>query len=347
MDNKMYKDQDIFEDNNRGILPIDTLHSLDDSLLSEASIELEEDIDTDLVDSVMNSESTFIFRTSMQGKLQDSLNSYIQTIASFPQLSPEELSELMIRAKQEHDKEAMLIIVSHHLRLVVWIAMTFQRRWHQNLQDLIQEGNLGLLRALDKFDPGKGIKFSYYATFWIKAYILKFLMTNWRLVKIGTTQTQRKLFYTLNREKQKLIAMGFEADTKLLAQHFEVSEEEIIDMQQRLEGVDVSVNTDSSDEGNTVIQITNGQSAEDILAKEELSEKFGGHIEELFTTLNPNEQRILRERILSDSPTTLKVLGEELNISRERVRQIESRLIEKIKKHLDSRLINLSQEWFL
>lgn len=347
MNNKIRNNQDSLKESTVGIVPVDTIHSLDDSLLTEASIELEDDIDADIVDSVMNPDSSFVFRSPIENGLQDSLNAYIQTISSFPQLSQEELAHLMIRAKKHDDKEAMLIIVSHHLRLVVWIAMTFQRRWHQNLQDLIQEGNLGLLRALDKFDPEKGIKFSYYATFWIKAYILKFLMTNWRLVKIGTTQTQRKLFYTLNREKQKLLAMGFEADTALLAQHFEVSEEEIIDMQQRLEGVDVSVNTDSSDEGNSVIQITSGQSAEDILAKEELSEKFESHIEDLFLTLNANEKKILKERILSDSPTTLKILGEELHISRERVRQIESRLIEKIRKHLDSRINNLSKEWFL
>lgn len=340
-------EQDIFTDTNPGICPMDSITVPEDVVLSEANIELEEDIDADIVDSVMESDTPFIFRSTQQNGLQDSLNSYIQAIASFPQLSQEDLSVLMIRAKQENDKEAMLLIVSHHLRLVVWIAMTFQRRWHQNLQDLIQEGNLGLLRALEKFEPEKGIKFSYYATFWIKAYILKFLMSNWRLVKIGTTQTQRKLFYTLNREKQKLISLGFEADTALLAQHFEVSEEEIIDMQQRLEGTDISVDIDSSEEGGSVIQITSGQSAEDILAKEEIKEKFESHIEDLFITLNENEKIILRERILSDSPTTLKILGEKLNISRERVRQIEARLIQKIRKHLDNRLENLSKEWFL
>ena len=113
------------------------------------------------------------------------------------------------RVRDHGDSDAAFRIISSHLRLVVRIAMDFQRRWMQNVMDLIQEGNVGLLRAVNKFDPDKGIKFSYYASFWIKAYILKFIMDNWRMVKIGTTQAQRKLFYNLNRERQKLCVFGW------------------------------------------------------------------------------------------------------------------------------------------
>ena len=109
-------------------------------------------------------------------------------------LKPEEEHELALRVRDHNDPDAAFRLVSSHLRLVVRIAMDFQRRWMQNVLDLVQEGNVGLMRAVNKFDPDKGIKFSYYASFWIKAYILKFIMDNWRMVKIGTTQVQRKLF---------------------------------------------------------------------------------------------------------------------------------------------------------
>ena len=153
--------------------------------------------------------------------LRDSLHHYLREIARFPLLAPEEEFELAQRVRESGDQEAAFRLISSHLRLVVKIAMDFQRRWMQNVQDLIQEGNVGLMKAVRKFDPDKGIKFSYYAAFWIKAYILKFIMDNWRMVKIGTTQTQRKLFYNLNKERQRLRTQGFdprEADGRLRVQ---------------------------------------------------------------------------------------------------------------------------------
>lgn len=137
---------------------------------------------------------------------KDSLHLYLREVSRFPMLKPDEEFDLARRVQKTGDSDAAFRLVSSHLRLVVKIAMDFQRRWMQNVLDLIQEGNVGLMRAVNKFDPDKGIKFSYYAAFWIRAYILKFIMDNWRMVKIGTTQAQRKLFYNLNRERQKLIA---------------------------------------------------------------------------------------------------------------------------------------------
>ena len=125
---------------------------------------------------------------------RDSLQLYLREVSRFPMLKPEEEHELAVRVRDHNDPDAAFRLVSSHLRLVVRIAMDFQRRWMQNVLDLVQEGNVGLMRAVNKFDPDKGIKFSYYASFWIKAYILKFIMDNWRMVKIGTTQVQRKLF---------------------------------------------------------------------------------------------------------------------------------------------------------
>lgn len=147
---------------------------------------------------------------------KDSLHLYLREVSRFPMLKPDEEFDLARRVQKTGDSDAAFRLVSSHLRLVVKIAMDFQRRWMQNVLDLIQEGNVGLMRAVNKFDPDKGIKFSYYAAFWIRAYILKFIMDNWRMVKIGTTQAQRKLFYNLNRERQKLIAEGFDPDAATL-----------------------------------------------------------------------------------------------------------------------------------
>jgi RNA polymerase sigma-32 factor len=151
-----------------------------------------------------------------------------------------EEKELAVRIQEHGDPEAAIELVTSNLRLVVKIALEFQRVWMQNLLDLIQEGNIGLMQAVKKFDPYKNVKFSYYASFWIKAYILKFIMDNWRLVKIGTTQGQRKLFFKLKKEKQKLIDQGFDPKPKLLSERLGVSEREIVDMDQRLDSWDVS-----------------------------------------------------------------------------------------------------------
>lgn len=162
------------------------------------------------------------------------------------------------------DSDAAFRIISSHLRLVVKIAMDFQRRWMQNVLDLIQEGNVGLMRAVNKFDPDKGIKFSYYATFWIRAYILKFIMDNWRMVKIGTTQAQRKLFYNLNKERQKLIAQGFDPSANALSERLGVTEDQIVEMQQRLDAGDVSLDLPVSDEsGSSTRQDFRPRSARD------------------------------------------------------------------------------------
>jgi RNA polymerase sigma-32 factor len=154
--------------------------------------------------------------------------------------------------RKENDPDAAFLLAASNLRLVVKIAMEFQRTWMQNLMDLIQEGNIGLMQAVQKFDPYKNVKFSYYAAFWIKAYILKFIMDNWRMVKIGTTQGQRKLFFKLKKEKQKLIDRGvYLPETKLLSDRLGVSEQEIRDMGQRLDSWDLSLDEPMKDDSDT------------------------------------------------------------------------------------------------
>jgi RNA polymerase sigma-32 factor len=224
--------------------------------------------------------------------------------------------------------------VTSNLRLVVKIALEFQRIWMQNLLDLIQEGNIGLMQAVKKFDPYKNVKFSYYASFWIKAYILKFIMDNWRLVKIGTTQGQRKLFFRLKKEKQKLIEQGFDPKPKLLSERLGVSEKEVIDMDQRLDGWDVSldapVKEDSATERMDFLS-SESDSVEDRVAKKQIEDLLHTKIDEFKKTLTDRELEIFEIRIFSDEPLTLQDIGDKYDISRERVRQIEKNILKKIK----------------
>jgi RNA polymerase sigma-32 factor len=281
--------------------------------------------------------------------VRDSLSLYIREVSRFPLLKPEEEYELAVRVRDKNDPDAAFRLVSSHLRLVVRIAMDFQRRWMQNVLDLIQEGNVGLMRAVNKFDPEKGIKFSYYSSLWIKAYILKFIMDNWRMVKIGTTQVQRKLFYNLNKERQKLIMQGFDPDASMLAERLGVSEEHIIEMDQRLSASDFSLNTpigeDSGGATHMDLQPALEPSIEEHLAAGQMADLLHSGLQTLMPQLNDKERYILQHRLLTDDPFTLREIGERYNITRERVRQIESRLLEKIRQHLSDGIKDFSDEW--
>lgn len=282
---------------------------------------------------------------------RDSLNLYLREVSSFPMLAPEKEYSLAVRVRDHNDPDAAFQLVSSHLRLVVRIAMDFQRRWMQNVLDLIQEGNVGLLKAVNRFDPEKGIKFSYYASFWIKAYILKFIMDNWRMVKIGTTQVQRKLFYNLNRERQRLIAQGFDPDAGMLSEKLGVSVEQINEMDQRLASTDVSLNVQVGDESGSSSKIdflpALGPGIEESLATLEIGDVVRDRIKVILPGLNEKEKYILQHRLLADEPVTLREIGEHFNITRERVRQLEARLLEKIRKHLTDDIKDFSQEWIV
>lgn len=282
--------------------------------------------------------------------MADNLHLYIREISKFPLLKPEEEYTLARKALDENDPDAAFRLVSSHLRLVVKIAMDFQRRWMQNVLDLIQEGNVGLMRAVSKFDPEKGIKFSYYAAFWIKAYILKFIMDNWRMVKIGTTQAQRKLFYNLNKERQKLIAQGFDPDAAMLSKQLNVSEKQVMEMEQRMDGSDVSldatINTDGNP-GTSRIELLPalGPGIEDVLADNEIAHMVRDRLKTIGPLLSEKEAYILEHRLLTDEPVTLREIGEKYGITRERVRQIEARLLQKVRDHLFKEIKDFSQDW--
>lgn len=273
--------------------------------------------------------------------LRDSLQLYLREVNRFPMLKPDEEFDLIRQYREKNDTKAAFRLISSHLRLVVRIAMDFQRSWMQNIQDLVQEGNVGLMKAVQKFDPDRGIKFSYYASFWIKAYILKFIMDNWRMVKVGTTQVQRKLFYNLSKERQRLQNQGFEVNSSSLSKSLNVSEQDITQMDQRLGSSDLSLDTPfSEDTSMTRMDMLPalGTPVEDLLAEEELVHILKDQIKGMMPLLNDKERDVLEQRLMNEEPVTLREIGEKYNITRERVRQIEARLIEKIRDNFSAKM---------
>ncbi|MFZ0131712.1 MAG: RNA polymerase factor sigma-32 [Desulfobacterales bacterium] len=265
----------------------------------------------------------------------DPLQRYLTEISRYRLLTRDEEKEFGMRVQKYGDREAAYALVTSNLRLVVKIALEFQRVWMQNLLDLIQEGNIGLMQAVRKFDPYKNVKFSYYASFWIKAYILKFIMDNWRLVKIGTTQGQRKLFFKLKKEKQRLVDEGFDPKPKLLSERLGVSEKEIVDMDQRLDGWDLSLDApfkDDSDTERIEFLSTATESIEDKVAKKEIEALLHNKIAEFRKKMTRREKEIFDLRIFSDNPVTLQEIGDRYGISRERVRQVEKNIVKKMRE---------------
>ncbi|UQZ91161.1 RNA polymerase subunit sigma-70 [Deltaproteobacteria bacterium Smac51] len=260
----------------------------------------------------------------------DALRAYLSEVRQFKLLSREEEDRLVAEYKADGDPEAAQKLITANLRLVVKIAMEFQSHWLNNLLDLIQEGNVGLMQALKKFDPGKGVKFSYYASYWIKAYILKYIMDNWRMVKVGTTQAQRKLFYNLRKERDKILKEGLEPAPKLLAERLGVQESEVEEMDMRLSAgrevsLDAPINSDSEQSQISLLP-SESPGAESQLEARQLRELLQDKLALFRETLSPREKIILEKRLLAESPVTLQEIGEEFGISRERVRQLEERL---------------------
>ena len=273
----------------------------------------------------------------------DPLQRYLAEVSQYNLLTREKERELAVKVFDYEDPDAAYTLVTSNLRLVVKIALEFQRIWMQNLLDLIQEGNIGLMQAVRKFDPYKNVKFSYYASFWIKAYILKFIMDNWRLVKIGTTQGQRKLFFKLKKEKQKLIDQGFDPKPKLLSEKLGVSEREIIDMDQRLDGWDVSLDAPMKEDSDTErieFLSTGAESAEDRVARKEMDMLLHSKIAEFRSRLSDRELEIFDLRIFSDNPVTLQEIGDKYSISRERVRQVEKNVIKKMREFFKREIVD-------
>jgi RNA polymerase sigma-32 factor len=267
----------------------------------------------------------------------DSLQRYLAEIRRYPLLTPEEEHEFAVQYKEYGDIEAAYRLVTGNLRLVVMIARQYQRAF-RNLLDLVQEGNIGLMEAVRNFDPYRGVRFPSYAVWWVRAYIIRYIMNNWRMVKIGTTQAQRKLFFNLQKERERLEAEGFSPEPKLLAQNLGVKEAEVVEMTQRLSSRDLSVDApiDGDNESATLLDFMSDKrgTAEQEVAANEYRELISEKMAEFATTLKGKEQVIFSKRLLAEEPLTLQEIGDQYDISRERVRQLESRIKKKLKEYL-------------
>ncbi|HWV37501.1 MAG TPA: RNA polymerase factor sigma-32 [Vulgatibacter sp.] len=271
----------------------------------------------------------------------DPLARYMLEVNRHPLLSREEEHELAVRYVETGDVDAAYRLVTSNLRLVVKIAYEY-RRAAFNVLDLIQEGNVGLMHAVRKYDPYKGVKLSTYAAWWIRAYVLRFIMDNWRMVKLGTTQAQRKLFFNLRKEQQRLAAEGFEVGPKLLAERLGVTETEVVDMDRRLSGDEVSIHTPVGEEETG---LTFGDrlalpaaSADEALAGEQIKEILRTELAEMAKELKDRELYIFENRMMSDEPLTLQEIGDKFGFSRERARQIEAKLIKRLRERLQEKI---------
>ncbi|MFT3692995.1 MAG: RNA polymerase factor sigma-32 [Kofleriaceae bacterium] len=274
---------------------------------------------------------------------RDPLAAYMSETRRYPLLTPEEEHDLAVRLVEAGDTGAARKLIEANLRLVVKIAYEY-RRAHRNLLDLVQEGNIGLIQAVGKFDPYRGVKLSSYAAFWIRAYILKFILNNWRLVKIGTTQAQRKLFFNLRKEREKLEQLGFSPTSALLAEKLDVPEKDVIEMERRLAAPEASLDAPvgSGDDDGARTRLDFLPSEDDrpdkAVANNEFATLLREKLEAFANTLEGREQTIFRERWLSDEPLTLQELGDRYNVSRERARQLEKRVLDRLKKYLEAEL---------
>jgi len=268
---------------------------------------------------------------------QDPLSTYLAEIRRYPILSREEEHELAVRYFEHDDGEAAYRLITSNLRLVVMIAREYQRAFH-NLLDLVQEGNVGLLEAVKKFDPYRGVRLPSYAVWWIRAYIIRYIMNNFRLVKVGTTQAQRRLFFNLQKEKARLESEGFTPTAALIASSLGVKEAEVVEMEQRMSGgSEVSTDAPLSAEGEgRVIDVLphDDADAEDAVADREFYSMMREKLAEFGATLRGREKEIFDERLMAEDPITLQELGERYGVSRERVRQIEEALKRKLREFL-------------
>jgi RNA polymerase sigma-32 factor len=290
--------------------------------------------------------------------IYDPYKAYMAQLRNYPLMSADEEKNVATEYLKTRDPILAKRLVTANLRLVVKIAHEYHKA-HYDLIDLIQEGNIGLLKAVQKFDPLKGAKLSTYSSWWIKAYILKYLLNNSRLVKIGTTQAQRKLFFNLNKQQEYLKAKGIVPTSENIALALDVSEKEVRDMKKRMRASDLSFSTPlSSDEsGSRTVMDTianGGQSPEEIMAKDEIHtiviqklSQFKSQLKDDLLSANGNsdlsrkverELVIMEDRLLSENPLTLKKIGDRYGISRERARQLEKRLIGKLRVFLKEEL---------
>jgi RNA polymerase sigma-32 factor len=274
----------------------------------------------------------------------DAMSAYLREVQRHPLLTPEQTHELAVQFLATQDPEIAARMVTSNLRLVVKIAYEY-RRAYKNIMDLVQEGNIGLMQAVKRYDPYRGVKLSSYAAWWIRAYILRFILNNWRLVKLGTTQAQRKLFFNLRKKKAELQAMGIDPTNAEIAKQLNVPESDVAEMDVRLAANEKSLDAPVGDaEGRAIAKVdmmpSMAEGPEALMADEELQallkEKLAGFREQLVG--KEKELAIFDQRLVAEEPLTLQELGDKFGISRERVRQLEQRLTGRLREYLKAEM---------
>lgn len=274
--------------------------------------------------------------------LRDPMAAYMAEVRRYPLLTREEEHALAVRWVEDGDQEAAKRLVTSNLRLVVKIANEY-RRGYQNLLDLVQEGNVGLMKAVQKFDPYRGVKLSTYSGWWIRAYVLKHILNNWRLVKIGTTQNQRKLFFNLRKQRDALVRAGIDPTAENIAKELDVSTEEVVEMQKRMSAPDASLNAPigGEDDGTRTrmdLLEDRHEGPESEVSSGELKSLLHDKLRAFGATLSGREAEIFSDRLMSDEPVTLQELGDRWGVSRERARQVEKRMVLRLRTYLTEQL---------
>jgi RNA polymerase sigma-32 factor len=316
----------------------------DETVIAEAEL-VDEDFDADA--SLDEAPLPALARRSGEGAdssiaKYDPLQAYMREVQRHPLLSKTEEHELATRYVKEGDLDAAARLVTANLRLVVKLAYEY-RRAYRNMMDLIQEGNIGLMQAVKRYDPYRGVKLSSYAAWWIRAYMLRYMLNNWRMVKLGTTQAQRKLFFNLNKEKARLSAMGIEPTPAEIADRLHVDEKEVIEMDRRLSRGDASLDAPVGDGDNSSVArvelLPSGLGGPEVdTTSAQLNEILREQLGRFRTTLSGKDALIFDKRMVAEEPLTLQELGDEFGVSRERVRQLEARISGKLRVFLKESL---------
>lgn len=264
----------------------------------------------------------------------DPVARYMQEIGRYKLLTREQEQELAIRFRETGDPKAAEALVTSNLRFVVKVAAEYTR-FGARLIDLVQEGNVGLMHAVKEFNPYKNVRLITYAVWWIRGYIQEYLMRQYSMVRIGTTANQKKLFYQLQKEREKLERIGLEQGIAQISGRLGVPENEVLEMHSRLSGRDVSLDAPVSEDGNSrMLDLQSEPDSTNLIdelgSREEVAQLIE-KLEELRPTLNERELVLLDERLLADEPLTLQEIGDKYGTTREAVRQMEVRLMKKIK----------------
>jgi len=270
----------------------------------------------------------------------DLLYRYIRDIQRYPLLTIEEEREITSDFAQTQDAELAFRLVQSNLRLVVKIAFEY-KTFTSNVLDLIQEGNIGLVQAVKHFDPLRGVRLSHYAQYWIRSYIIYYLLNNHRIVKLGTTQAQRKIFFNLRREQQRLLSMGFDPTAKLIAANLSVPEKTVTEMMSRMGSPDLYLDAPHDDESKMTLMgtLAGDSDPEAETASAEITTQLKEKIAQFGKSLESERDRhIWTARLMSEEPDTLQEIGEKFGVSRERARQLEERIKKNFKAFLKKEL---------